>query len=161
MSEESGIKSEIRKDLWARTYQVGVVVRDLDRAAAFYEQLGIGPFVEGPSAHTIERKIYGKDAPDARVRGKIAQMGSIEFELLQPVSDDTIQAEFLEKHGEGILHICAYTDDLDADREALENLGYEVISYGRLEDGGQFAYFDTREVGGVVLELFEVGESWK
>ena len=35
-----------RSGLWDRTYQVGVVVRDLDRAKAFYERLGIGPFEE-------------------------------------------------------------------------------------------------------------------
>lgn len=149
-----------RPDLWDRAYQVGVVVRDLDRAVAFYERLGIGPFVEGPSAHTVERRIYGRPAEGAQVRGKIAQMGSIEFELLQPVSGTTVQGDFLEQHGEGIVHICAHTDDLDRDIEELTDLGYEVISYGRLEDGGQFAYFDTREIGGLVLELFQTGSSW-
>lgn len=150
-----------RSDLWNRAYQVGVVVRDLDRAVAFYERLGIGPFVDGPSAHTVERRIYGQPSEDAHVRGKIAQMGDIEFELLQPVSGRTVQGDFLDEHGEGIVHICAYTDDLDRDMKELGDLGYEVISYGRLEDGGQFAYFDTREVGGLVLELFETGSSWE
>jgi catechol 2,3-dioxygenase-like lactoylglutathione lyase family enzyme len=150
-----------RSDLWDRAYQVGVVVRDLDRAVGFYERLGIGPFVDGPSAHTVERRIYGERSDDAAVRGKIAQMGNIEFELLQPVSGRTVQGDFLEEHGEGIVHICAYTDDLDRDMAELKGLGYEVISYGRLEDGGQFAYFDTREVGGLVLELFETGSSWE
>ena len=54
----------IRPDLWSRTYQIGVVVRDIEQAAAFYERLGIGPFEEGPSAHTLVRRIYGEDAPD-------------------------------------------------------------------------------------------------
>ncbi len=151
----------LRADLWDRTYQVGVVVRDMERAVEFYERLGIGPFTEGPSAHTTLRRIYGKDAPDARLRGLIAQMGSIEFELLQPVAGKTVQGDFLKTHGEGIVHICAYTDDLDADLDALTSLGYEVISYAELSDGGKFAYFDTREVGGLVLELFQVGDSWK
>lgn len=150
-----------RSDLWDRAYQVGVVVRDLDRAVEFYERLGIGPFVDGPSAHTVERRIYGEPSMDAAVKGKIAQMGDIEFELLQPVGGRTVQGDFLEEHGEGIVHICAYTDDLDRDMDELTGLGYEVISYGRLEDGGQFAYFDTRAVGGLVLELFETGSDWE
>jgi hypothetical protein len=36
-----------------------------------------------------------------------------------------------------------------------------VISYGELGDGGRFAYFDTRAVGGLVLELFQTGETWE
>ena len=154
-------KPALREDLWSRTYQVGVVVRDIDRAVEFYERLGVGPFVEGPSAHTLERKIYGQDAPDVKVKGLITQMGPIEFELLQPVAGRGIQAEFLEKHGEGVVHLCAHTDDLDRDVAGLTGLGYRVISSGLLDDGGKFAYFDTREVGGLVLELFQTGNKWE
>lgn len=154
-------KPALREDLWSRTYQVGVVVRDIDRAVEFYERLGVGPFVEGPSAHTLERKIYGQDAPDVKVKGLITQMGPIEFELLQPVAGRGIQAEFLEKHGEGVVHLCAHTDDLDRDVADLTGLGYRVISSGLLDDGGKFAYFDTREVGGLVLELFQTGAKWE
>lgn len=154
-------KPALREDLWSRAYQVGVVVRDIDRAVEFYERLGVGPFEEGPSAHTLERKIYGREAPDVKVKGLIAQMGPIEFELLQPVEGRGVQAEFLEKHGEGVVHLCAHTDDLDRDVADLTALGYEVISSGLLDDGGKFAYFDTREVGGLVLELFQTGEKWE
>ena len=154
-------EAAIRDGLWSRTYQVGVVVRDIEKATRFYERLGVGPFVEGPSAHALERKIYGKDAPDAEVKGLITQMGPVEFELLQPVSGDSIQAEFLEKHGEGVIHLCAHTDDLDRDVAELTALGLRVISSAVLADGGKFAYFDTREVGGLILELFQTGSDWK
>jgi 4-hydroxyphenylpyruvate dioxygenase-like putative hemolysin len=155
MTESSQLDS-----LWDRTYQVGVVVRDLERAVSFYEAIGIGPFEEGPSGHAIDRRIYGKLEPDAEVKGLIAQMGSIEFELLQPVRGKSIQGEFLEKHGEGVVHICAHTDDLDRDVEIMTGLGFPVISSAELDDGGKFAYFDTREVGGLVLELFQPGGAW-
>ena len=115
-------KPALREDLWSRTYQVGVVVRDIDRAVEFYERLGVGPFEEGPSAHTLERKIYGREAPDVKVKGLIAQMGPIEFELLQPVEGRGIQAEFLEKHGEGVVHLCAHTEDLDRDTALIRGL---------------------------------------
>lgn len=157
MTEEK----KARRGLWDRTYQVAVVVRDIDEATAFYERLGIGPFVEGPSAHTLVRKIYGKDAPDAKVKGRTAQMGPIELELFEPVAGRTIQSEFLEQRGEGAIHICAYTDDLDRDIAELAELGHEVISYGALADGGKFAYFETRQVGGLVLELFQTGTDWR
>jgi len=80
--------------------------------------------------------------------------------LLQPVAGKGIQAEFLERHGEGVVHLCAYTDDIDRDIADLTGLGHEVISYGEVSDGGRFAYFETREVGGLVLELFQPGETF-
>ncbi|MGD2101676.1 MAG: VOC family protein [Acidimicrobiia bacterium] len=147
--------------IWERTYQIAVVVKNLDQAISFYEDLGIGPFEEGPSAHTTRREIYGVESPDVSVKGKIAQMGPIEFELLQPVKGSGIQAEFLEEHGEGVIHICAYTDDLDRDMNLMESKNCPVISYGELGDGGRFAYFDTRSVGGLILELFQTGETWE
>lgn len=148
-------------EIWDRTYQIGVVVRDLERSVSFYESLGIGPFEEGPSAHTTHREVYGESRPDVKVRGRLAQMGPIEFELLEPVSGRGIQAEFLEERGEGVVHICAYTDDLRRDMELMEEKDCPVISYGELDDGGRFAYFDTRRIGGVILELFQTGDEYK
>jgi catechol 2,3-dioxygenase-like lactoylglutathione lyase family enzyme len=142
---------------WSRAYQVAVVVSDLDRAVAFYESLGIGPFREGPSAHTVERIVRGVPSPETKVAGRIAQLGPIELELFQPLEGPSIQREFLETRGEGPIHVCAYTDDLQRDVAWMAERGTDVISFGRLSDGGSFAYFDTVAVGGLVLELYELG----
>ena len=90
-----------------------------------------------------------------------AKMGDIEFEIMQPVEGASIQAEFLAANGEGVVHLCAHTDDLDRDIAFMASRGFDVISSAVLEDGGRFAYFDTRSVGGLILELFQVGERWK
>lgn len=142
---------------WARVYQIGVVVRDLDQAVRFYQGLGIGPFREGPSAYTVERIVRGTSSPETQVRGRIADLGALEFELLQPVAGRSVQGEFLERHGEGVVHLCAYTDDLDRDIAWMAERGTQVISYGRLADGGRFAYFDTVATGGLVFELYQLG----
>lgn len=142
---------------WDGTYQVGLVVHDLDAAERHFAALGIGPFTDGPSAAATRREVYGAEAPGTRVRGRIARMGPIELELLQPVAGPGIQAEALAERGEHALHLCAYTDDLDAQIERMAAAGAPVISYGELDDGGRFAYFDTRAVGGLVLEYFQPG----
>lgn len=146
---------ETLASLWKGTYQVGVVVADIERATAFYERVGIGPFTEGPSTEARNRRVHGRPATDVEVRGRLAQMGPIEFELLQPVSGASFQAEFLERHGEGVVHLCAYVDDIERGTEALEARGFPVVSSGEFDDGGKFAYFDTTAVGGLVLELFQ------
>ena len=152
---------ETRDSLWDKTYQIAVVVRDIEQATEFYEDLGIGPFVEGPSAHSMWRRVYGELEPDAKLLGRITQMGPIEFELMQPVRGKTIQSEFLDKHGEGVIHICAYTDDLDRDAALMKEKGFPAISEAEFDDGGKFAYFDTRAVGGLILELFQPGDKWQ
>lgn len=146
---------------WNRTYQLGVVVRDIDAAREHYERAGVGPFVEGPSRQALDRKIYGKPAPDVVVRCLLARMGPVELELLQPVEGDGIQREALDTRGEHAVHLCAHTDDLATDLEDMTNRGFPVISEGRFGDGGRFAYFDTRAVGGLILELFQPGDTFR
>lgn len=140
---------------WNRIYQIGVVVEDIDRAVEHYQRFGIGPFIEGPSEAAQDRRVHGV-LTDAVVRGACTQLGPIEFELLQPVSGDSIQAEALAARGEHAIHICAYTDDIDQDIETMAQQGVEVISSGTLADGGRFAYFDTRSIGGLVLEVHQL-----
>ncbi|MCC6617598.1 MAG: VOC family protein [Chloroflexi bacterium] len=142
---------------WANIYQIGVVVRDIERAKSFYEALGIGPFEEGPSAHVLDRRIHGQASPSTIVRGATTQLGPIELELLEPVAGPSVQREFLDRNGEGAIHICAITDDLAADIKWMESRGFAVTSYGRMEDGTEFAYFDTAGTGGLVLELGQYG----
>lgn len=142
---------------WDRSYQLGLVVEDIDAAVAHFAKLGIGPFVEGPSESATGRRVNGEPT-DAVVRGAIAKLGEhFELELLQPVSGNSIQAQALAERGEHALHLCSYTDNLARDRAELEAAGFPVISEGELPDGGGFAYFETRAIGGLILELHQVG----
>lgn len=143
---------------WKRAYQIGVVVADLDRARRHFEALGIGPFSDGPSQVALDRQIYGRPAPDVQVRGLTAPMGPFEFEIMQPVRGESIQAEMLHTRGEGVVHLCAYTDQFETESAAMTAAGFPVISSGRFHDGGRFAYFDTRSIGGIILELFQPGD---
>lgn len=145
---------------WSKTYQLGIVVSDIEAAREHYERAGIGPFAEGPSRQALDRKVYGKPAPDVVVRGLLAKMGPIELELLQPVAGDSIQQEALSDRGEHALHLCAHTENFERDAESMISAGFTVISEGRFDDGGKFAYFDTRAIGGLILELFQSGDAF-
>jgi catechol 2,3-dioxygenase-like lactoylglutathione lyase family enzyme len=88
------------RSTFSSVHQIGVIVRDIDEAVAFYEDLGIGPFEapKGP-APIFDRQVYGKPAPDVKNRIGTTQMGAVQLELVQPVSGKSLQMEFLEKHG--------------------------------------------------------------
>jgi methylmalonyl-CoA epimerase len=147
-------KSEADKLPFSRIDQVGVMVRDMDEAIKYYESLGIGPF-KPLNITAIDRVVYSKTAEDVHNLTRVAELGAIQFELLQPLSGESVQKEFLEKHGEGINHIAFFVDDIEAETAKLEAKGFEAISKGRFAEGGGFAYFDTDRVGGVMFELIQ------
>ena len=65
------------------------------------------------------------------------------LELVQPLSGESIQKEFVD----------FFVDDLAADTAKLVGKGCRAVSSGRTTGGGAFAYFDTNGVGGIIFEL--------
>jgi len=144
------------KSPFGRVHQIGVIVRDMDQAVRYFEGLGIGPFESaGATAPIVDRTVHGRPAPDVKNRISTAQMGPVQLELVQPVSGKSVQAEFLEKHGEGINHLAFLVDDLQAEVAKLAARGFTVISSGRTLGGTAFAYLDTDRIGGIVFELIQ------
>ena len=149
-------KMETEKLPFSKVIQVGVIVRDMDKAVEYYQSLGIGPFEPSKTAHLhADRKVYGKPADDIKLKVRLAQMGQLQFELIQPVEGESVQKEFLETKGEGISHIGFSVDDVDKERAKLEEKGFTVIYSSRFQNGGGTAHFDTDKVGGVIFELLQ------
>ena len=147
-------KSEAQKSSSLQIGQVGVVVRDIDKAVEYYSSFGIGPF-EPLNVSIIEREVYGKPAEDVKNIVKVAQVGKVDLELVQPAAGESIQKEFLERHGEGINHLGFFVDDLNQEVAKLVEKGFKVIMSAKFIGGGGFAYLDTDKVGGVQFELIQ------
>jgi len=132
--------------------QVGIVVRDLDRAMEYYTStFGIGPF----RIVKLEREglIRGK-VTSFHLRLAIAQVGSVAFELIQSLDDVSIHNEQLAAKGEGLHHLGFYVEDMEAKIAELGKRGIGVLQSARTERGG-FAYMDTEGVAGVIFELIQ------
>ncbi|MFC1950713.1 VOC family protein [Chloroflexota bacterium] len=142
-----------------KLHHVGVIVRDMDKAVEYYQFLGaaiIGQESLDTSTYT-DLTAYGKPAdPKSKLEIKMVQLGSVTLELLQPVEGDFTQKEFLDSMGEGIQHIAFKVDDFDKERDKLVAKGLPVIHGGKeIKTGEWFAYFDTRKVGNVIIELIQ------
>ena len=150
-------KSGVEKSPFSKVCQVGVIVKDVDKAVEYYQALGIGLFESSKTAHLVtDRKVYGKPADDVKNKARLAQMmGQLYLELVQPVSGESIQKEFLEIKGEGINHLGFFVDDLKKETAKMVEKGFKVISSTRYAGGGGIAYFDTDKVGGVIFELIQ------
>jgi 4-hydroxyphenylpyruvate dioxygenase-like putative hemolysin len=100
----------------------------------------------------VDRVVHGRPAPDVKNRISTTQMGAVELVLVQPLSGESIQKEFLEKRGEGINQIGFFVDDLAAETAKLVGKGFRAVSSSRTTSGGAFAYFDTDGVGAIIFE---------
>lgn len=94
---------------------LGVAVKDIDKAASLYhEMLGLTPWDKG----VVEDSANG-------VRLLSLPTGGTFIELIQPVSENRF-ARFLRERGEGLFHLCFFTDDFDKEVAAWKEKGYNV-----------------------------------
>ncbi|MBP1724572.1 MAG: lactoylglutathione lyase and related lyase [Deltaproteobacteria bacterium] len=133
--------------------QVGIVVRDMDRAIKNYEEIfGISfPKVVVPDYFN---RVYRGKPENFRMKIGLAMMGKLQIELIQPLEGKTIYAEFLEKWGQGIHHLGFDVKDLDERVAAFRGLGIGVLMSGE-RVGGKFAYMDTEGIVGIIVELMQ------
>ena len=146
------------KALFSKIAQIGVVVRDIDKAVEFYQSLGIGPFEPLPDEEIVEREMWGEPVSAERIfkaETRVAKIGSLELELIQPVAGESQFKEFLETKGEGINHLEFQVDDINEGEAELVKKGFSVIYKCRFKNGGGVVFFDAAEIGIFSIELIQ------
>ena len=133
--------------------QVGIVVRDMDKAIEYYSKvLGIGPFRR--FEFTLPEGIMRGKKISLKTKLAFTSLGTLEVELIEAPSGDNIYREFLEASGEGLHHLGFHVSDIDSHLDRLKQQGVGILFSGRTERVS-FAYMDTAETGGVIFELIE------
>ena len=148
------------KDVFKECVQVGAVVPDLDQSIRVLTQVfGIGPFrlVEWPPAGRTDMQRFYYEAPaDFTARMAFTEIGPIELELIQPVTGESIWADFLREHGPGIHHIRFNTFDMDSVVEYLAQNGIGITQRGSgIRPGTSWANFDTQALIGFTIEVMK------
>jgi methylmalonyl-CoA/ethylmalonyl-CoA epimerase len=134
-------------------HHICIVVHDLDRAVAYYERIGMGPWFDYPKGTAyVDFEVPNREASNA-MRYKCLDLDNVQLQLCQPSHLDSPQRRFLDQHGEGVYHLGFEVPDRDAAESSARRLGLAVTARGKRADGTGFAYFDTREGAGVVLEV--------
>ncbi len=140
--------------------QVAVVVRDLDRAMERYvDEVGIGPWSVYTFSPDWIRMTFRGEERGYVMKLALAQVGDVMYELIEPVQGPNTYEEFLNARGEGLHHLGYFVDDIDAAIEEMEGKGFPLLQSGRgfgTEGDGAYAYFETEDALGHILEAIEM-----
>ena len=125
----------------SKIHHVGIVVRSLDAAFAFYRD-------------ALSLPVH-KEAviQDQGVRAALLTIGESEIELLEPIAPGTGVARFLEQRGEGLHHLCFETDDVNDELETAKRRGVRLIDQQpRPGLAGMICFLHPKSNHGVLIE---------
>jgi methylmalonyl-CoA epimerase len=129
---------------------VGIAVKDVDAALAFYRD-ALGLAVEAP-----------EDVASQRVRAHFIPVGDtsgradgVTLELLEATSPDSAIAKYIEKRGPGLHHITLRVDDISAAIAQLKARGARLVDEQPRQgsEGSQVAFVHPSSAHGVLVEL--------
>jgi methylmalonyl-CoA/ethylmalonyl-CoA epimerase len=143
--------------LFTETLQVALVVRDLETAMRTYvNEYGIGPWdIYEFNPDTVENMTLNEEPAEYAMRLALTMVGNVQWELIQPLDDRSIYAQFLASGREGLHHLgMATRGSYQQSLEAARAKGHRVIQGGRY-NGVDFAYLSTEDDLGVITEIFD------
>ena len=122
---------------------IGIVVHSLEESLPYYEEV-LGLPCEGR-----------EEVPSQQVRTAFFRVGEVHIELLEPTTEDSPIAKFLEKNGEGFHHIAFATEDIHSQLEKAKNTGIRLIHEKPFEGANNklVAFLHPKSTRGVLTEF--------
>ena len=140
---------------FTETIQLAIVVRDLDAAMRTYvHDYGIGPWeiYEFDPGNVADMREDGEPV-ERSWRLAIAYVGQVQWELIEPLDEESVYARFLAETGGGLHHVGVAVPDFDEAVAGQAARGNGVLLGGEYK-GIRFAYLDTVGDLGLVTEIF-------
>lgn len=131
-----------------KLHHICIVVHDIDKTQAYYESIGIGPWIAYPPLAEYEDLSVPNREGFMGMQYRICNLPNIQLQLCQPDHNPTPQRLHLDQKGEGVFHLGFEVPDADA---AEVTSGLPVKMKGRRANRTGFTYYDTAEGAGVVL----------
>jgi methylmalonyl-CoA/ethylmalonyl-CoA epimerase len=129
-----------------RINHIAIVVDDIDTALTFWrDALGL-------------KLDHIEDIPEQESMVAFLPTGESEVELVQPTSEDSGVARYLQKRGPGMHHICFEVEDIHVSLEQLKGKGVRLINETPMTGAGgkKMAFIHPESAYGVLVELYEL-----
>ena len=125
---------------------IGIAVKSLDDSISFYRD-NLGMVFAG-----IE------EVAEQKVRVAMLEVGESKIELLEPTSDDSPVAKFIEKNGTGVHHIAYEVADIEAAIAKLRGDGARMVDETPRNGahGTRIAFIHPKSSNGVLTELCQI-----
>ncbi|AAQ66641.1 MULTISPECIES: methylmalonyl-CoA epimerase [Porphyromonas] len=122
---------------------LGIAVKSIEEALPYYEN------VLGLKCYSIE------EVPDQKVRTAFMMVGQTKLELLEPTSDESPIAKFIEKRGEGIHHIAFCVEDANEALADAASKGIKLIDEKARKgaEGLNIGFLHPKSTMGVLTEV--------
>jgi hypothetical protein len=145
-----------------RVLQVAVVVRNVEAAVQRYaDEYGIKPWaIYELNPDTVEDMIVRGEPQTYSMKIALADLKGVEFELIEPLDEKSIYAEFLKEHGEGIHHLAFDVGDYDETMKFFFSRGHKILQGGTW-NGETYTYLDTRKDLGIITEIYKRTSDFK
>ena len=124
---------------------IGIAVKSIEACLPYYEK------VLGLSCYAVE------EVADQKVKTAFFRIGQTKIELLEPTSEESTIAKFIEKRGEGIHHLAFAVDNLSKALDETEKNGVQLIDKQPRKgaEGLNIAFLHPKSTCGVLTELCE------
>lgn len=145
----------MKSPAFIETTQIGMVVRDVEATARrFEEEFGIGPwnFMDMDREMLGDDQEFGKPA-DPACRIAAVKIGSVWWELVQPLTNEGVAAQWLAEKGEGVYHIAVRAANFDETVTSEKANGRELAMEASFGDVN-VVYLDTQDRLGTIIEIF-------
>ena len=122
---------------------IGLAVKDLESANALFAALfGQQPYKQ----EEVERE---------GVITSFFRTGESKIELLVATRPDSPIAKFIEKRGEGIHHLAFEVEDIEAEMQRLQGLGFQLLAEQPKPgaDNKRIVFLHPKSTQGVLIEL--------
>ena len=130
----------------SRIDHLGIAVKSIDEVLPYFEE------VLGLKCYAIE------EVADQKVKTAFLKVGEVKLELLEPTSDESAVAKFMEKGGRGVHHVAFAVEDGVANALAeCDGKGIRLIDKAPRPGAEQMmiAFLHPKSTAGILTELCE------
>jgi methylmalonyl-CoA/ethylmalonyl-CoA epimerase len=80
--------------------------------------------------------------------------GTAQFEILEPLGEDSFLHRFLREHGPGLHHVTFEVEDIEAAAQAIRDYDIEPLHGVRRLHGWAETYIHPKDSGGVLFQFY-------